>query len=120
MPRAFLPRPAPGTSYPIKPAAPGDFAAEDATLLATIGRNMGVARAKSDGRVPNPASRAYGFYAALFGLALSQPGNQPDADEARLVMEGRRARAAPSAGSAPSSPSARRSGWSSGWRPSRS
>ncbi len=90
MPRAFLPRPAPGTSYPIAPSRPGDFAAEDAALLATIGRNMGVARARSEGRVPNPASRAYAFYAALFGLALSQVGNQPaEAESDRLVREGR-------------------------------
>ena len=89
MARVFLPRPVPGTQHKVPTNASGAFVEAGAALLGQIGRDMAVAQARTEARVPSPTSRAYTFYAALSGRALAQDGEPDQAAVAAMAGRGR-------------------------------
>ena len=88
MARVFLPRPVPGTQHKVPTNASGAFVEAGAALLGQIGRDMAVAQARTEARVPSPTSRAYTFYAALSGRALAQDGEPDQAAVAAMAGRG--------------------------------
>lgn len=82
--RKFLP--AHTQDYAIPDPRPDHFTPGRATLLEDIGRKMNVARARTEGRIPSPFSRAFVFSLNLFGRGL---GDGAGDDDDRVQGKGR-------------------------------
>ena len=85
MSRRFVPPAVQNADYNVSAPRVGQFTPNPPSLLGDIGSKMRVTRARTEGRVPSPVSRAYMFYVNLFGRTLgtlAAPDDGADVDGA--------------------------------------